>query len=230
MWPFDKKKEASPAEAKPRPTPAQPAGKYLMTCAADLGQGPLPLFPLLMSSATFTPGPTQLARPVIKGPKLPNIPWVTIVHLIPTPGSDAPSRAFLRTERVEQLGKTVKDFEAEALANVALRPASWGVLEPGPGAKMIVCTDDYLAAERVLDPAFLRKGHELLGDKSMVVGIPCRGQLCATPLAAFTSNSPHARTFVTLVQKMHAGAGEVAITPWLFLVIDGSLNSILEVG
>jgi len=230
MWPFDKKK-ASPQPPTPEAVPAAPAGgaAFHLTCAADLGQGPLPVFPLLMSSAAFTPAPNQLARPLIVGPKLPGIPWVMIVHLIPTPGSPAPSRAFLRKERVDQLGKTVKDFEAEALANVALRTATWEVVEPSPGAKMLTCTDDYLAAERILDPAFLRKGHGMLGEKSMVVGIPCRGQLCATPLAAFTQGAAHARTFKMLVEHLHAGAGETAIAPWLFLVIDGTLNSILEV-
>ena len=228
MWPFGKK-EASPvaaASATPRssPGPEPRGGPFQLACGVDLGQGPLPAFPLLMP-ASFSPAPTALARPLIKGPKLPNIPWVTLCYLIPQAGSPAPSRGFIRQERVDQLGKTPRDFESEALFNLGTRPASWQPLSPG----ILVCTDDYLAAERILDPVFLQRAHTTLGEDSLVVGLPARGQLCATGLSVFTKGQPQALAFKKLIGGMFQAGGELGVTPWPFIVIKGSLNSILEV-
>ena len=227
MWPFSKKKPVVAVAAPPKAAPFGPeprGGPFQLECGADLGQGPLPVFPLLMP-ASFTPAQTALARPIIKGPKLPNIPWVTMCLLIPVPGSPAPNRGFLKQERVAQLGKTTADFEGEALHNVATRPATWQPLSFG----MLACTDDYLAAERILDPTFLLKAQATLGEESLVIGIPARGQLCATGLSGFTKSAPEAIAFKKLVEVMFQEGGELGITPWLFLVIKGNINSILEV-
>lgn len=232
MWPFSKKKEAPAASlpAPPPPTTSGPeprGGPFQLACGADLGQGPLPVFPLLMP-ASFTPAPTALARPIIKGPTLPNIPSVTLCYLIPVPGSPAPNRGFIRQERVDQLKKAPSDFEGEALFNLATRPASWQVLSPSPGS-ILTCTDDYLAAERILDPAFLQKAQATLGEDSLVVGIPARGQLCAIGFSVFGKGLPQALTFKKLVQAMYQEGGELGLSPWPFLVINGSINSILEI-
>lgn len=227
MWPFSKKKPAvsmTPPAAVSFSGPEPRGGPFLLECGADLGQGPLPVFPLLMP-ANFTPAATALARPVIKGPKLPNIPFVTLCYLIPVPGSPAPNRGFIKQERVAQLGKTPADFEREALHNVATRPATWQPLAPG----VLTCTDDYLAAERILDPVFLQQAATTLGEDSLVIGIPARGQLCATGLSGFTKSTPEAIAFKKLVEAMYQSGGELGLTQWLFLVIKGSINSILEV-
>lgn len=227
MWPFSKKKPAVSMPPPPSPSSSGPeprGGPFQLECGADLGQGPLPVFPLLMP-ASFTPAPTALARPIIKGPKLPNIPFVTLCYLIPVPGSPAPNRGFIRQERVAQLGKTPADFEREALHNVATRPATWQPFAPG----VLTCTDDYLAAERILDAAFLQKAHATLGEDSLVIGIPARGQLCATGLSGFTKSAPEAVAFKKLIEAMFQAGGELGITPWPFLVIKGAINSILEV-
>lgn len=234
MWPFGAKRDAEAASAVPMSVAhsaavdqANRGGPFLLKCATDLGHGPAPVFPLLMPSPAFTPGPTQIARPILAGPDLPDLPWITLVYLLPAP--ESPGRTFVRRERAAQLGRTVADFESEAIANIGLRPAVWQRLEPGPGARMLVCTDDYLAAEHILDREFLRQGGELLGESSLVLGIPCRGQLCATPSSEFSSRSPHAKTFKMMVEWMHAAAGETAITRWLFEADDGELGGVLEV-
>jgi hypothetical protein len=225
MWPFSKKKPAVSPPPAPSTFGAEPrGGPFQLGCGADLGQGPLPVFPLLMP-ASYAPAPTALARPIIKGPKLPNIPWVTLCYLIPAAGSPTPNRGFIKQERAAQLGKTPADFEGEALHNVGTRPATWQPLAPG----VLTCTDDYLAAERILDPAFLLKAGATLGEDSLVIGIPARGQLCATGLAGFTKSTPGAIAFKQMVEAMFQAGGELGITPWLFLVIKGSINSILEV-
>lgn len=226
MWPFSKKKsEAAAPPPPPAPTsfgPEPRGGPFQLECGADLGQGPLPVFPLLMP-ASFTPAPTALAKPVLIGPKLPNIPWLTLCYLIPVPGSPAPNRGFIRQERVAQLNKQPGDFEREALHNLSTRPATWQTLGPG----ILACADDYLAAERILDRAFLQKAQAMLGEEDLVVGVPARGQLCATGFKAFSTQN--GRMFAKLVEGMFKQSGELGLSPWPFAVLKGSLNSILEV-
>lgn len=198
-----------------------------MACAADIGAGPLPVFPMLMRESTWQRAPTQVYRPIFSGVRLTEIPVVALAYLIPTADGGPPQRAYIRTERVAQLGKTVADFEQEALHNLSVRRASWSSFAPGPGQVFAMCTDDYLAAERVLDGAFLRQAHAIVGDHSMVMGIPARGQLYAAPFSTFAHTG---RAFVMMMQKMFAEAGDLAITPRIFTVIQGALNNVLEVG
>jgi hypothetical protein len=172
--------------------------------------------------------PTQVCRPVINGVALSGIPVVALTYLIPNPGSKMPNRAFIRKERIEQIGKTVRDFEAEALWNLAARPATWGSTDLG-GSIIAGCTDDYLAAERILDPAFLQLAHQQIADESLLVGIPRRGHLYATSLSGAMGNSQRAGTFKMIVEKMFHEGGELGITPWLFIVIGGYISSVAEI-
>ena len=91
---------------------------------------------------------------------------------------------------------------------------------------MLACTDDYLAAERILDAAFLQKAQATLGEESLVVGIPARGQICATGFTGMAKDPAAARTFTMLVQTMFKEGGELGLSPRPF---NGTLNSILEV-
>jgi len=45
-----------------------------------------------------------------------------------------------------------------------------------------------------------------------------------------TENNAHGHAFVEVVANMYASAGDQAITPWPFMVIQGRINSILETG
>jgi hypothetical protein len=178
MWPFDKRKDEA--------SKAMPA--YRLECGLDTGDGnTVPVLPMLMRK-DWARKPTQLCRPLITKVELPHIPWVALVHLIDEGGSTAPSRVYLRSERAEQIGKSVAEFEAEALHNIAVRPASWQVTSP-TDAKLALCTNDYLAAEHCLSPNFIREAGRLLGTRSLMVGIPSRGHLLATPLEHFTSGA-----------------------------------------
>jgi hypothetical protein len=215
-----------PRSLQPFDVPA-PAPAFRLGCALDLGKGPLPVFPLLMRE-DWKRAPTQVARPIITGPKLPDIPHVALVHLIPEPPPSAPNRAFIRTERVESIGKTVRDFEEEALWNVAQRPGAWSIETPKPNVKIARFEGEYLAAERILDPAFLAQAHAALGSKQLLVGIPARGQLYATSLDVTLGDPAQALTFKLLIETLFAKGGELGITPHLFIVIDGKINSIAE--
>jgi hypothetical protein len=199
---------------------------YRLECSADFGSGPVPVFPLLMPE-TWQRAPKQVCRPIISGVALPGIPVVALAYLIPAPGSSAPQRGFIRKERVDQIGKTVRDFELEALHNVAARPASWSQMNMGEIA-VASCTDDYLAAEHILDPVFIEKAHQMLADRRLLVAIPARGQLHATSLARALADTRQAIMFKTVVEKMFQEAGEPGITPWPFIVIDGHINSVAE--
>jgi hypothetical protein len=225
MWPFSKKSPGAEPPAKSEPPGPPPS--FATTCALDLGKGPLPAFPLLMAE-DWKRAPTQVARPIIVGPKLPHIPFVAVVHLIPEPSGN-PNRVFIRTERVESIGKTVADFEKEALHNLSLRPASWKLESPVPTVKIATCTDDYLAAERILDPAFLAKGQALLGSKNLLVGIPGRHRLYATALDAVMTDKTALLAFKLLNESEFATSGDAKITPQLFMVLDGKINSIAEI-
>ncbi len=197
-----------------------------MTCALQLGVGiPLPLFPLLVHPRVQG-APGRLARPLFVGPKLSDIPVVTLVHFMSSDPWTA-SRAFANEQRLTALGKKASDLEAEALHNVTQRPASWdtsALLSAG----MLSCHDDYLAAERILDPTFLGLAGRLLGEDSIVLGIPMRGQLHATGFSRLTKDPRHALAFTTTLRRIFEQAGEPAISPWPYLVIGGRLNSILE--
>ncbi len=223
MWPFSKK----PASEEPARASGPPPA-FAMSCALDLGKGPLPLFPLLMAE-DWKRAPTQVARPIIVGPRLPGIPLVAMVHLIPEPGGGNPNRAFIRTERVESIGKTVGDFEKEALHNLALRPASWKVESPIPNVKIASVTDDYLAAERILDPAFLAKGQALLGSNHLLVGVPGRHRLYATALDEVMKDKTALLAFKLWNESEFATSGDAKTTPHLFMVLGGKINSIAEI-
>lgn len=213
-------------DAPQRPPAGGKPSSFLLGCAADVGSGPLPVFPLFMPES-WQRAPTQVCRPLIGGVALRDIPVVALTYLIPAPGSATPQRGFIRKERVDQLGKTVRDFEAEALHNVAVRPASWSRMERGDFV-IAGCSDDYLAAERILDPAFLREAHDMVSDRSLLVGIPARGQLHAVSLSRAMAQPQLALVFKTIVEKMFQDAGELGITPWPFIVNDGRINSVAE--
>jgi hypothetical protein len=216
---FDRFRRAAP--------PGAPgAGGFRLECSADLGAGPLPVFPLLMPE-TWQRAPTQVCRPVIGGVTLPGIPVVALAYLIPQPGSQAPQRGFIRKDRVDQLGKTVRDFESEALHNVAMRPASWSQTKLG-GLPVAGSTDDYLAAERILDPAFLQEAHRRVADTILLVGIPRRGELYATSLSRAMADPEKALAFSMVIDKMFHEAGEIGITRWSFLVTEGRITSVAE--
>lgn len=238
MWPFGKKNKtadpspsASPSAPSSSPPSAPPAAPraFLMECSAEIQGQKLPIFPILMPES-WERAPTQVCRPIIKGPTLPNIPVVALAYLIPTPGSDALSRAYIRTERVEALGKTVADFEREALHNLSCRNATWDMQNPTGSGNIAMASGDYLTAERILDRAFMQKAHEKLGDDAIMVGIPARGQLYATKMEHFARGEKHAIAFKMMVESAFQQAGDIGITPWMFILIKGQLNSIAEFG
>jgi len=103
-------------------------------------------------------------------------------------------------------------------------------MEPAPGARVAICANDVLAAERILDGAFIREAQDLLDTDSLMVAIPARGQLLATSLAPFVKGERHAVVFKAMAQQCHDAAGERGITAGMFIMIKGVMNSMAEYG
>jgi hypothetical protein len=190
----------------------------------ELGRS-VPLFPLLVPAGSQRQ-PEHLRRALVTGTQLAGIPDVAITYLVPTPGGGPPTRAWARTERVEECAATTREFEEIAYYNVTQRPGSWQVLEPAPGTRLAVCQDDYLAAERILDPAFMIEAARHLGadGQMLLVGIPERGTLLATP---FTSTSAD-MAFIGIIEQTFRNAKNAPITPWTYFMTNGQLGGVME--
>jgi hypothetical protein len=202
---------------------------FRLECATDLGSGLLPVFPVLMPASWRPPAMTTLSRPLVSEMLLPEMPVVTLAYLVPMADSAVPNRVFIRAHQPRYLGKSTDDFYREAIHNVARRPAAWTAVGMF-GTRLAVCEDDYLAAERVLDPEFLREAHRLLGDDELCVGIPARGQLWAMPMRAARADPLCLRSFALMVANQFDAAQNMPIAPWPFTVANGQLGVALDLG
>ena len=205
-----------------------PGSPYSAQYAAAVTPGqPLPLFPMLMPEG-WEHAPTQIRRPLYAGTKLRGIPDVALVYLVPTPDNGMPNIAWVRTERAQGLGVAPEELERVAFANIAQRPASWQLVEVAGGARVAMCNDDYLAAERILDPVFLRAAAERLGapGAKLLVGVPTRGTLVASVYTGTT----HDTVLAQLIEIMYEEGRNKPISPIPFWVQDGRMVAALELG
>lgn len=92
---------------------------------------------------------------------------------------------------------------------------------------MLLCADDYFAAETILDSAFLRQAQKRLKAGLLAVGVPRRGLLMAIDgqqplelLAAFAAG---------VSAQYHRGES-APITPAVFAVADGQVVGMLQGG
>jgi hypothetical protein len=196
---------------------------FQLECATDFGTGPLPVFPVLMPASWRPSAMTTLYRPLLPDMIVPELPVVALAYLVLAADSPVPNRIFIRVRQPRHLGKSAKDFYREAIHNVARRPAGW--TEVGMfGARLAVCDNDYLAAERVLDPEFLREAHRLLGDDELCIGIPARGQLWAMSMRAARADPVSLEAFALMVENRFDAARNMPLAPWPFTVTDGQLG------
>ncbi|MEQ1570369.1 MAG: hypothetical protein ABMA64_32340, partial [Myxococcota bacterium] len=122
------------------------------------------------------------------------------------------------------------DRGAEALAAEALRNLAEVEVElervevgpPGlaPSAALVLAaaSGGFYAAEKLLDPVFLARIHELLGGDALAVGVPCRGLLLATRA---DQSGDRIGWFAALVRQRHDDAGDQRISPAVLLVDRG---------
>ena len=153
----------------------------------------------------------------------PYMPWLAV-------GYDHPHTfEFISNKQLATLDTTGQALETRALANLRKRKATWQPLDvdakDGKRLRMLVCSDDYFAAERIVDADFMTQAQRTLGARGLLVGIPRRGILMAT-------NGEQDADLVTGFGGAVAGQfsrGETAIiSPMLFAVKDGAIVGIIE--
>ena len=186
----------------------------------------LPLFPMLMPEG-WEHAPTQLRRTLFAGTTMRGIPDVALVYLVPTPNNGLPQIAWVRSERSDALQATPADFERVALFNVAHRQVSVKLDTFPTGAQVAMVEHDYLAAERILDVAFMANLATMLGvtEQTLLVGIPTRGMLVASAYTGSQNDGLLAQT----IAAMFAEGRNKPISALPFLVKRGRLVAALEV-
>ena len=181
-----------------------------------LGAGK-PILPCLKEAAW--PGSrSSVCRPLWSGEKLASMPWVAY-------GYDEPHTfAFLSRADFEKLQKTQPAVEREAIENLGKRRAAWQAVEVKMGffkrLQMLVCGDDFLAAERILDHLFLMRGHATLRAPVLAVGVPRRGVIMATN---FDQAKDKLAAFAAAVVGQYRRGESAPICPNLLVVKDGKI-------
>jgi uncharacterized protein YtpQ (UPF0354 family) len=151
------------------------------------------------------------------------MPWVAFGH-------DRPDAfVFLQEHELRESGRSAADLEAEALANLGDREASWQMAEIGlkDGARfqMVTCTDDFFAAERILEPASVLEAQRRLGASALLAAVPRRGLL--TLIDADASAGAIA-WFVVMAAREHFGGQSAPISPMVFRMSAGRIVGALS--
>jgi hypothetical protein len=126
-------------------------------------------------------------------------------------------------------GTTLEALEPGLVANLCARPAAWRTLRThgiDDTPTMIALEGDPLAAERVLDYAFLRAGQKLLHASHMAVAIPRRGLILARN--AKIDDWDHWEAFTSWVDELYRTATEAdRLTRRVFSVRKGELTGVI---
>jgi len=145
-------------------------------------------------------------------------------------GWDQP-QSFAMMNRKAAGDRPIESLTAAAVANLKKRRATWEAIDIKAGwfkkIRFLVCSDDFLAAERILDADFLIDAQRKLEAKMLAVGIPRRGCLMATDGA----RSPELlqRFSQAVAGQFHRGESP-PITPTVFGVADGKIVAALDDG
>ena len=146
------------------------------------------------------------------------MPWLAF-------GYDHPHTfEFLNAAKLKTLGLTEAQVEAQALANLRKRKSAWqshdAPLGEGKTLKLLVCMDDFFAAERILDAEFMKEAQRKLGAEAILVGVPRRGVILATP---FQTDTAFVVGFGGVVFGQFSRGESAPVSPMLFVVADGAI-------
>jgi len=146
------------------------------------------------------------------------MPWLAF-------GWDSPHTfEFLNTDKLKTLGMTEAQVEAQALDNLRKRKSTWqshdAPLGDGKTLQLLICMDDFFAAERILDAPFMKEAQRKLGAKAILVGVPRRGVILATPMQTDTAV---VLGFGGVVFGQFSRGESAPVSPMLFVVIDGAI-------
>jgi hypothetical protein len=140
-------------------------------------------------------------------------------------GWDRPN-TFELLGRQHANGQTPASLEGPALRNLKARKASWEQFEI-KAIRLLVCGNDFLAAERILDTEFLRDAQRQLGAEMLAVGIPRRGVLMACDGA---SSQDELKRFCAAVAGQYHRAETPPISTTVFGVVDGAIVALADDG
>jgi len=131
---------------------------------------------------------------------------------------------FLNQEKLKTLGMTEAEVEAQALDNLRKRTSAWqshdAPLGEGKTLRLLVCMDDFFAAERILDAAFMKEAQRKLGAPAILVGVPRRGLILAAP---FQTDTAVVLGFGGVVFGQFSRGESAPVSPMLFVVADGAI-------
>lgn len=180
------------------------------------------ILPCLKEAAWGRDG-VSACRLLWSGQKSPHIPWIGF-------GRDQPhSFAFLQRSAPEEMGKSLERIEREAVRNLRLRAATWQPLDVKMGwfktLRMLVCGDDFLAAERILEPGFMKQAQATLKARGLLVGIPRRGFLIVTNAE---QAADRLQAFAVMVSTQYHRAESAPISPVVFAMKDGAIVGMVE--
>jgi hypothetical protein len=129
----------------------------------------------------------------------------------------------------------IRRIEQTAIQNLQGRTASWLRQEADQGQmgtlEYLVCRGDFLSAERILDPVFMKHAHETLRSDMLAVGVPCRGFMFATQAK---QADRLLRTFMKATSAQFHSATSAPISPGVFIVqagvVQGQIQGLEESG
>jgi len=177
-------------------------------------------------------------------PLLKPADWNLKASMVHRPLTDMPAKnmpvvayGWDRPNTFEMLGReraggaTPASLEGPAIEHLRKRTATWEKVEIKLGwlkkVRFLVCGDDFLAAERILDAEFLKQAQRQLGAKMLAVGIPRRGLLMACDGAQ--SKEVLGRFSAAVAGQFHRGETPT-ITTLVFAVVDGAIVGHLDDG
>lgn len=145
-------------------------------------------------------------------------------------GFDHPDHfEFITRDRLPSLNCTEPALEAEAVATLRGRAATWQTVDVaitnGAPLRLLACNDDFFAAERILDEAFMQEAQRRLKARGVLVGVPRRGLLLA---ASFDLDRQQSEVFSSIVAAEFSGGESAPISPMLFEVEAGAIVAALE--
>ncbi|HSL22797.1 MAG TPA: hypothetical protein VK886_14800 [Vicinamibacterales bacterium] len=151
------------------------------------------------------------------------MPWLAL-------GYDHPHTfEFLGRDRLAAMNATEQALEREAIENLAGRKASWQPFDvdvpDGKRLHLLLCTDDFFAAERILDASFMQEAQRELRAPGLLVGIPRRGLLLATSVE---QDEQMVGAFGAVVAGQFSRGETAIISPMMFALKDGALVGIIE--
>jgi hypothetical protein len=128
-------------------------------------------------------------------------------------------------------GATPASLDPLALRHLRARSASWDRVDVKLGwfskLRLLVCTDDFLAAEHILDAEFLREAQRQLRAEMLAVGVPRRGMLMVCDGARPKEDLER---FCAAVGGQYHRAEAPPITSTVFAALDGAIVGHLEDG